>query len=318
MENTLKNIATERKNRYNAIAADYLASTKQFTPAYEVEYIEFDEFDDIEYSLVKLIDDQQRAEVEGIIAECEKDDIPMWEYCDAEGIPEFLKGGGDYYGYPNKVLLDTPYIRIKVKVAVFLGGLDSAPSVHDGCIYLTIEEYTSLLSWQMRNRHANYGDLHHDEPELFSIINGYVRNFWVDKVGGMPVSPISTPIYAVDLVEVKEDAMKAIGEPDAGKEIYGNYTSEFSEFVSVSITERKLDMLYNSCEMGSTPSKCEMRKVENVDAIALQKVLGVENYAGIIDHLSENYAVKNGVELFREFLDEHHIEYKFTDSSYTI
>lgn len=318
MENTLKNIATERKNHYNAIAADYLANTKQFTPAYEVEYVEFDEVDNLEYSLIKLIDDQQRAEVERIVAECEKDDIPMWEYCDAEGIPEFLKGGGDYYGYPNKVLLDTPYIRTNIKIAVFLGDLDSAPSVHDGCIYLTIDEYTSLLSWQMRNRHANYGDLHHDEPELFSIINEYVRNFWVDKVGGMPVSPISTPIYAVDLVEVKEDAMKILGEPSVASQIYSNFTDEISEFVAVSINERKLDMHYNSSSRGDNSSKCEMRKVENVDAVALQQVLGVENYAGIIDHLSENYAVKNGVELFRQFLDEHHIEYKFTDAPYTI
>lgn len=313
MTNAINTFATEKENRYNAIAADYLANTKVFTPCYEVEYISCIDDDDIERSLLKPITAEQRTEVEKIITECKKEEIPMWEYFEGAEIPEFLAGDDEYYACPNNVYFETPYIKIRIKLAVFHDSLDAAPKIADGYIYLTSEEYISLLSWQMVNRRANFGDLHHTEPELFSVINEKIRWFWHDNAGGICMDADSTPIYAIDLVEVKQDAMTLLGEPSVFANLYNNYTDVDTTFIDVRIHERKLHLHYGFSENGKALDAI-YRDIEDVNAIAVQQALGVENYNGIIDHLKAEYGNADGIDGFRKFLDEHHIAYTLKEN----
>lgn len=313
MTDFITKMQNETNARYTTFATDYM-SKKEFTPMYVVEYRpDFDDPSGLEYGLYKSITADQRKVVENIINECKEEDIPMWEYFEEESIPDFLEGEGEYYGCPNHVDLDTVHTKCKIKLAVFYDGLDNAPKIVDTHLIVTVEEYTSLLAWQLRNRRANFGDLHHDEPELFSVINQKIRDFWMDC--GL-ISPVATPIFAADLVELKEDAEIVLGEPNASATIYDTYESKFMSVSSVVIEERVLAFSYSSCTRDGDASSCVNRSVEDIDAIAVQNAFGVENYAGIIAHLKENYGKEDGFDLFKKFLDDSCIEYNLKYENY--
>lgn len=313
MTDFITKMQNETNARYTTLATDYM-SKKEFAPMYVVEYRpDFDDPSGLEYGLYKSIMADQRKVVENIINECKEEDIPMWEYFEEESIPDFLEGEGEYYGCPNHVDLDTVHTKCKIKLAVFYDGLDSAPKIVDTHLIVTVEEYTSLLAWQLRNRRANFGDLHHDEPELFSVINQKIRDFWMDC--GL-VSPVATPIFAADLVELKEDAEIVLGEPSVGEVLYSKYEEKFTSVTSVEIDERVLSFVSSTMTMAGGDSNICNRIVSDINAIAVQNVLGVENYAGIIAHLKENYGTEDGFDLFKKFLDDSCIEYTLKDENY--
>lgn len=313
MTDFITKMQNETNARYTKLATDYL-SKKEFTPMYVVEYRpDFDDPSGLEYGLYKSITADQRQVVEKIINECKEEDIPMWEYFEEESIPDFLEGEGEYYGCPNHVDLDTVHTKCKIKLAVFYDGLDNAPEIVDTHIIVTVEEYTSLLAWQLRNRRANFGDLHHDEPELFSVINQKIRDFWMDC--GL-VSPVATPIFAADLVELKEDAEIVLGEPSVFRVLNGVYEEKFTSEVNVEINERVLR--YNSCSSirDAEYSKIHNRSMSNIDAIVVQKIFGVDNYEGIIAYLKKNYGRYEDLELFKKFLDDNGVEYELSDEEF--
>jgi hypothetical protein len=49
--------------------------------------------------------------------------------------------------------------------------------------------------------------------------------------------------------------------------------------------------------------------VENVDAIAIQKAFGVENYKSIYNYIKEHFNGCNGVRNFVDFLNQNQIDY---------
>lgn len=307
MQTTINNLATQKANRYNTLAADYLANKKQFVPMYEVSYYPDVEDSDFEISAYKHLTEAQCAQIKAALAECQADEIPLWEYYCEKQVPDYLEIDNPYYTLPNGVDFETPYIEIRIKVAVFYDGIEAAPDVKDGYIALTYDEYATLLSWQMRNRYANYGDLYQNEPELFSIINDKILHYWCDRSGGVSISPLSTPIFAIDLVEPKEDALVILGEPSVESVIYYNSSAELSELVGVAIEERVLSIHYNSVGKGGSDFK--LYGLYDIDAIALQQMLGAQDYAGIIAHLKENYGHANGVNMLQQLLDEQGVKY---------
>ena len=316
MTNFITEMQKQKQNRYNTLAADYLSGTKEFTPIYVVEYLSMYDDDDIEYCLYKELNAEQRAEVERIIEECKKEEIPMWELLEEIDTPECIKGDGGHYGTPNKVDLETPNIRTKIKLAYFPEGLDNAPEVINASIVVSVEEYTALLAWQMQYRRANFGDLHKYEPELFSVVNEKIRDFWCDKIDSVLIGPVYTPMYVVDLVELKQDAEVILGEPEVRTGLY--YKEDESSAVSVmcEIEERILGFHYSSYTHNDGTYHYDNRSASDVDAIAVQQALGVENYKGIIDKLKEAYGNPDGMELFRKFLDEHGIKYTAKDEKW--
>lgn len=303
----MKNIIStmeQKQSRYTTLATEYLKS-KGAPSYYVVTYLgEEGGFDPSEY---KMITDEQRAELEAAQAQYKAEECDLREHFADCDVPEYLAFSdlGDnclYDATPIEIEFDVRYVKCGVKVAAFYDGIDNAPKVYDTYMFLTEAEYIQLLAWQMANRRCNFNDLLGANYELFSIINQKIRGGWSKDY----ISPIDTPIFAVDLVECKQDALKALGEPSVHYSIYEKFTNEKSEMTLLDIEERVLAFHYSS---GGNDQYCYWG-VENVDAIAVERAFGVDSYRDIAEHMTAEFGDAEGVAKFQKYLDDNKIDYK--------
>lgn len=300
----------EKEKRYIALATEYLKA-KNPQSYYIVDYMSL--VDDIEPFDCKAITDEQRDELKALIAELEADDCDLREHFYDNEIPVFLALGvsesDPYYGsVPTGIHFETRYLKLDVKVAAFYKGIDSAPTVHESGIFLTEEEYISLLAWQMSNRQGSFNDLLAINHELFSTINAKLKDGWSDP-NFEHFTSLYSPIFAVELTGVKEDAMLALGEPSVHFAIHEKI--EGGNFVQtlLDIEERVLSFCYHS---GDSEGRIFRYTIEGVDAIAVEKTFGVESYRDLALHLTKEFGGDDGVKLFQQFLDENSIQYTLT------
>lgn len=259
--------------------------------------------DDTPFEYYRSLNNEQLAEVKAMLAECKKQDIEIWEYLDDKEVPEYLaapKPG--LYLAPKSIDLETAYVGCDIKMAIFYDGLSNAPEVIDTYIILSEEEYTSLLEWQLEHRRSGYNDLGQDNYELFKVVNGKARNkFSLDFC-----SPVSTPSFTIELTGIKADAIALCGEPDVEREIFFTSKDDFCEHSFLSIKDKKLLFFYEAMK-GS--EGMDFTTIDEVDAIAVEKTLAVEDYTGIVDAIKERFNGKDGFYRFIEFLDENNIGY---------
>ena len=301
----------EKENRYIALATEYLKA-KNPQSYYIVDYMSL--VDDIEPFDCKAITDEQRDELKALIAELEADDCDLREHFYDNEIPAFLALGvsesDPYYGsVPTGIHFETRYLKLDVKVAAFYKGIDSVPTVHESGIFLTEEEYISLLAWQMRNRKGSFNDLLAANHELFSTINAKLKDGWSDP-NFEHISALYSPIFAVELTGVKADAEQALGEQSVHFSIYEKFESDNVEQTLLDIEERVLSFGYYSSNANGDYKKFD---IDNVDAIAVEKAFGVDNYRDLALHLDKEFGGADGVKLFQKFLDDNNIQYTLTE-----
>ena len=300
----------EKENRYIALATEYLKA-KNPQSYYIVDYMSLiDDFEPFDY---KALTDEKRKELEAEIAKVEAEGSDLREYFCDEEIPEYIALGvsekDPYYGsVPVSIHFDTRYLKLDVKVAAFYKGIDNAPTVHESGIILTEEEYISLLAWQMSNRQGSFNDLLATNHELFSTINAKLKDGWSDP-NFEHISALYSPIFAVELTGVKADAEQALGEQSVHFSIHEKF--EGGNFVQtlLDIEERVLSFCYHS---GDSEGHIFGYTIEGVDAIAVEKAFGVENYRDLALHLNKEFGGDDGVKLFQQFLDEKGIQYTLT------
>lgn len=291
----------ERNEYYRNLAIDYL-KTKEDTPYYVVEYKSFDD-SDMEFACYKQLTDEQCEEVKVAMGECERDEVDLWEYYDENGTPEYLENGNFEEVLPNMVLFENKHIAINVKLAVFGEHLENGSKVKDVKVVISEDDYMELLSWQMQNRYCGFNDLCRENPELFAVIDDRLRMNWADFDG---VMPYFTPIYAADLVGIKDDVMNILGEYTMTRMIYSHVTEDIMEQTHLCLEERVLTFYYDAIQ----GKDFECRGVDNVDAIAVEKAFGVSTYKELKNCIKANYAGRDGVEKFQAFLDEKGIKYE--------
>lgn len=301
----------EKENRYIALATEYLKA-KNPQSYYLVEYMSL--VDDFEPFSYKAITDEKRKELEAVIAEVEAEGADLREYFCDEDIPEYIALGvsekDPYYGsVPTSIRFDTRYLNLEVKVAAFYKGVDNAPTIHESGIILTEEEYISLLAWQMRNRKGSFNDLLAANHELFSTINAKLKDGWSDP-NFEHISALYSPIFAVELTGVKADAEQALGEQSVHFSIYEKFESDNVEQTLLDIEERVLSFGYYSSNANGDYKKFD---IDNVDAIAVEKAFGVDNYRDLALHLDKEFGGADGVKLFQKFLDDNNIQYTLTE-----
>lgn len=294
----------ERNEKYHKLAADYLKS-KNATSYYVVNYLSDGEGDDAEPYAFKALTEEQCDEIKALMKQCEAEGYELKYHFYDEGIPEYLEFDGYTYPCtPQSVEFDTRYVTCRLKIAAFYDGIDAAPTVNFGTIYLTEEEYIDLITWQMHNRKGNFNDLFKYNVELATSINSMIREFWPEELS-CGCSPVSTPIFAVELVESKEDAEAILGEPDVHFRISTERVEDVVDETLLDIEDRVLSFLHNH----STREGYNNLRIKDVDAIAVERAMGVESYRDIAIRLTEQFGDKDGVDKFREFLDQHNIAY---------
>lgn len=295
------NVSSSETKTYKQMAIELLNKNGK-DRFYVMHYRDLD--CDTPHSYYKKLTDEQLAEVKNVVAQCEAEEIEMWEYFDNDTVPEYLAVSEPFVcEAPSTVELDTPYYGCDIRMAVFYDGLSKAPKVVNTQIVLSQQMYVELLEWQLNNRRSGYNDLRYSNLELFKAIDELVRfKFSFDGL-----DPLVTPAYAVELTGVQEDALTLCGEPGVELVLSYAHSDESSEASTLKIEDRVLSFQYEAWD--SQGGWTQSFNIENVDAIAVENMLAVDNYEGIIEVMKERFCGKEGFDRFVELLDKNSIDY---------
>lgn len=291
------------QNTYEQMAID--AVRKIDTPAYY--YIEHrDEITGEPYSFLVTLNRVQVAEVKKILAKCKDDNISLEDFFVQHPVPSFLLTDSEgFYQVPVSINIEEVFRQCRIKLALFRGDFEDGPEFIDTYIVLSENNFTSLLEWQLNNRKSGYNDLYNDYPELFKIVNDAVRNIY-----SINLTPFTMPAFTVELTSIKHMALEICGEPTVGGEIFSP-NGGIMEHSWLNIRDRILNFCYERC-VENNNGICVLDEyiyVENVDAIAIQKAFGVENYKSIYNYIKEHFNGCNGVRNFVDFLNQNQIDY---------
>ena len=190
-------------------------------------------------------------------------------------------------------------------MAIFYDGIDKAPQVIERKISLSYDEYLELLVWQMNNKRASYNDLYEYKPQSFKMLDEKLRMIFS---GGDIVAPIAVPMYTVELTSIKEDAFALCGEPEVSGEIFYRSDEEACEHSFLNIEDRNMSFFYEYWDR-KTEITTKALYLEDIDAVAVEKALGVDSYAGIIDSLTVYFVAADGVARFADFLRSKSIDF---------
>lgn len=292
--------STAQTMNYKQMAIELL--NKKDEPRFYI--VSFEDGDsDMPHSYYMKITKEQLVEIKGILDECKKEDIALWEYFDGKNVPEYIAAVEPYLcEAPSEIETETAYVDCKIKMAIFYDGLKEAPEVIDSCIFLSEEQYVNLLEWQLDNRHSNYNDLASKNFELFKVVNDKARARF--NYGGIPYD--NTPTFTIELTSIQEDAYALFGEPSICADIFESYTDQIAEHSYLSIENRVLSFFY---EAMNDDKWIEYTEVNKIDAIAVEKAFEVDSYRGIAKVLKQKFNGREGFYHFIEFLDEHNIAY---------
>lgn len=302
-----------KTTRFHNLAIDYLKNSdkdKYYTASYTMRD-DVSDIDGIEFYV--KVNDEQVNDLNAAIAEAKAQDMNLSEYWDFE-VPEYLQQENSQYGQwydIETVNLDEVYIRIPARVAYFPLGLDSEHKVIKTEFYLSKEEYLELLTWQMSNRYGSYNDLIVDLPELYAVINGQIRGIWNDFD---IVAPIATPIFTIELTGIQDDAKAILGDKPIGRATWEYVEKGNIQQCVLTIEENNLIFFYQSSIEGSVYSK----RLENIDALAVENMLGVDSYQAIAEWLTQNAQGEEGLDKFQKMLDKGGIAYKVDVDNYHI
>jgi hypothetical protein len=116
------------------------------------------------------------------------------------------------------------------------------------------------------------------------------------------------PAFVVELTGIKEDAFYLCGEASRSREIFRHINDDYAESTFVFIEDRKMYFRFEHFDYDKSETT-ESLLLDDIDAIAVQRALGVDNYAGIMDSLSVYFGASDGVARFAEFLRSKSIDF---------
>ena len=289
---------------YKRLAEDLL-SQKGWPRYYTMGYYSED-FGGEVFDFNMPLTQEQYNHIKSVVEECKALDIPVSEYFYDLESPEYIRLNLTGFCYdPEEIHLDKVYYPCKIKMAIFYDGIDKAPQIIEKTISLSYDEYLELLLWQMNNKRASYNDLYEYKPQSFKMLDEKLRMIFS---GGDIVAPISVPMYTVELTSIKEDAFTLCGEPEGGCDIFYRSDEEACEHSYLNIENRNMSFFYEYWDRKKEITTKTLY-LEDIDAVAVEKALGVDNYAGIIDSLTVYFGTSDGVARFAEFLRSKSIDF---------
>lgn len=289
---------------YKRLAEDLL-SQKGWPRYYTMGYYSED-FGGEVFDFNMPLTQEQYNHIKSIVEECKALDIPVSEYFYDLESPEYIRLNLTGFCYdPEEIHLDKVYYPCKIKMAIFYDGIDKAPQIIEKTISLSYDEYLELLLWQMNNKRASYNDLYEYKPQSFKMLDEKLRMIFS---GGDIVAPIAVPMYTVELTSIKEDAFTLCGEPEVGCDIFYRSDEEACEHSYLNIEDRNMSFFYEYWDR-KEETTTKTLYLEDIDAVAVEKALGVDSYAGIIDSLTVYFGTSDGVARFAEFLRSKSIDF---------
>ena len=233
----------------------------------------------------------------------------------------------DYWFWADSVVFTKTDKKYKFRMAIFPHGFDQKPEIHDFVASVKDEDYLRMLALKMSNRHLCFNDLRYYLPNAFDYISlqaeiiyfdvsGHCGGPWtedlisvqdfVDVRKDSSYESLSLAPYAVEMTEVDEDAFTILGEPGLMEEIF---VGDF-RYTMLTIAERVL-----SFRMEDERTKLiDRENIDNVNALDVQKAMNVDNYHGILDRFKLDFNGRDGVQIFKKWLDDNGINYSYNES----
>lgn len=238
----------------------------------------------------------------------------------------------DYWFWADSVVFTKTDKKYKFRMAIFPHGFDQKPEIHDFVASVKDEDYLRMLALKMSNRHLCFNDLRYYLPNAFDYISlqaeiiyfdvsGHCGGPWtedlisvqdfVDVRKDSSYESLSLAPYAVEMTEVDEDAFTILGEPGLMECIYDGDTYDGGTlYTALNIAERVL-----SFHMEKERTKqIDRENIDNVNALDVQKAMNVDNYHGILDRFKLDFNGRDGVQIFKKWLDDNGINYSYNES----
>lgn len=213
--------------------------------------------------------------------------------------------------WPAEFDLKKPEKSYKFRRAFFLNGFDQKPDIYHFRAFIHDNDYLRLLALKMEDRRMSFNELRVKMPDLFNSISSQAESSY--DIYYSPSAP-----YAIEMTEVDEDVFNIIGEESAGEEIYNQGSWADTDdphsrrrHTHVNIDEKKLSFRMEEVNLGLYG---DIETVSDVDAILVEKAMGVNTYAEIIERMKVDFAGPDGVQSFKSWLNANSIDCKYSES----
>lgn len=170
-------------------------------------------------------------------------------------------------------------------------------------VELTDDEYIYLLTEQLLDRSPNtYNRLVFDRPDLAEKIcdNSELAYYYEFAIRSNP--------YLIILDEVLEDAEAIDGPASVDEQIYSDADFPTNYSISGHTEGRQLFICEDDC-FGARPLS-ELRKLENIDADQVQKLLNTHNYTQMLYAMRSLCTTPSPFDAIKAWLDKNHLSFK--------
>ena len=192
--------------------------------------------------------------------------------------------------------------------AVMMDTKDSKPEKRPFSLLLSDEEYLYLLKWRLQNRKKSFNLLARNNIQLFCKMNGRAAYL----LGYPEVGIDATSPFLIFMDEVDRDVFEEVGEDDFSDQVFEDTHGDRNMHTVLNIKEKVLAFTLEDVDDYLVGTR---KYIEDVDAISVQKALGVTCYKEMYEKMKELYGKDlAGFDLFKQFLDDHSIEYKHSEN----
>lgn len=170
-------------------------------------------------------------------------------------------------------------------------------------VELTDDEYIYLLTEQLLDRSPNtYNRLVFSRPDLANKICGYAEMSCFDFI------EIRFNPYLIIFDELLDDAEAIDGPVSVNGYIYSD--GKFPDYYSISVHTKGRQL--SICEEFFLVEKpqSELRKLEDIDADKVQKLLGARNYSQMLNTMRSRCTNPSPFDAVKSWLDKEHLSYK--------
>ena len=163
-----------------------------------------------------------------------------------------------------------------------------------------------LLAIKMEDRKFCFNKLRYLMPDVFESISRDAE--FIDEFLRNDFSVT----YAVEMTEVEEDVFNIIGEESVSEEIYEEpWHDGRTRHTVLNIKEKVLSFYMEDIDCMLAGDR---ENIDNVNALDVQKAMNVDNYHGILDRFKLDFNGRDGVQIFKKWLDDNGINYSYDES----
>ena len=252
-------------------------------------YAEYQETPGKEYSIEEIVSDFGLHELEGIDDELDAFLIGDCFYCmnmriqsmDLDHVHYLYRMSCRGYDERRGEMMDPVSFRIE----------------------LTDDEYVFLLGQQLMNRYGfNFNRLLLVRPELAQKICERAESAYFGWI-----SPNNMP-FLIQMDDVRADAEAMAGPEPITCQLYEYADESISSHVVVN-TEGRSMTVFEEIWKDCAPAE-PMKKLEEISADEVMKLLNAKNYFEGVDMLKERFGSATGYQDIKNFFDEMHVSYQ--------